>query len=375
MPRRESLSGTSTNFSENPRKKMSKSDSATFSQKSNRDYAPQSEQFRAHFRCPICFELISEATITRCGHTYCSKCIQKSIECNKKCPKCNQSLTIQETFPNFLLNELISKHNEEQNEKMRLFSASQSLEDDPADNLKTFLASESGKLSLPDVNVILDVLTQRKVLLEAETVTAQNKLLHEFLERLVQQTEQDRSELDKKIKLIKSDMEVVEGILKQTQMSCPKLEDVEKHFENEPGTSSEVAVEKSGQLTAIRNEMKQLITDIGLSPSLSQSSNYKLRKQKMFHHFDDFVKCYFTNRSEDLHFQEDAPEQELMITDTHEVTAPPEPAQPKISKSLDLFRENLVKFSKYNSLRTLSTLNYSNDNNVISSTIVRFVIF
>jgi E3 ubiquitin-protein ligase RFWD2 len=345
----------------------------------------------AHFSCPICFNTISEATITRCGHTYCSKCIQKSIEFNKKCPKCNQSCSTQDTFPNFLLNELISKHNQEQNEKLRLFSASQSLDDnDPADNLKTFLASESGKLSLPDVNVILEVLTQRKVLLEAESITAQNKLLHEFLERLLNQTEQQQSELDKKVRLIKADMQVVEGVLKETHRSCPKLEDVEKHFENDPGTSSEAVAEKSGQLSAIRNEMKQLITDIGSAvasmpdsetkdstTSLSQSSTYKVRKQKMFHHFDDFVKCYFNNRSEDLHFQnENEPEQELMITETNETAQQqPEPAAPKVSKSLDLFRENLVKFSKYSSLRTLSTLNYSNDNNVNPSTIVSSIEF
>lgn len=348
----------------------------------------------AGLSCPICFETISEATITKCGHSFCHRCIQKSIEINKKCPKCNQSLSIQETFPNFILNELISKHSQEQNEKMRLFSASQSLEDnDPADNLKTFLASESNKLTLPDVNVILEVLTQRKVLLEAESITAQNKLLHEFLERLLKQTEQQQSELDKKVRLIKADMQVVEGILKDTQRSIPKLEDVDKHFDNEPGTSSEVVAEKSGQLSAIRNEMKQLITDIGSSmpdsetnpakgstSSLSQSSTYKVRKQKMFHHFDDFVKCYYTNRSEDLHFQnDDEPEQELMITDTNETPQQqPEPAPataPKPTKSLDLFRENLVKFSKYSSLRTLSTLNYSNDNNVMPSTIVSSIEF
>lgn len=344
----------------------------------------------------VCFDLINEATITRCGHTYCSKCIQKSIEANKKCPKCNQSLTSEQTFPNFLLNELISKYTLEQQEKERLFSTSQSLdENDPSENFKTFLASESSRLTLPDVNVILEVLTQRKVLLEAESITAQNKLLHEFLEHLLKQTVQQQRELDKKVRLIKSDMKVVETILKNVQSNCPKLEDVDKHFEKEPSGSTEEAGTDKEQLSAIRDEMKQLITDIGSSmpdsetnpnkgstSSLSQSSTYKVRKQKMFHHFDDFVKCYFTDRVDDLLFQdEDEPEQELMITDTIEAIpstpAPPpiEPAAPNCSRSLDLFRENLIKFSKYSQLRTLSTLNYSNDNNVMPSTIVSSIEF
>ena len=302
------------------------------------------------------------------------------------------NLTTEMTFPNFLLNELISKYNQEQQEKERLFSTQSIDENDPADNLKSFLAAESNKLSLTDVNVILEVLTQRKVLLEAESITAQNKLLFEFLEHLLKQTEQQQKELEKKVRLIKGDMRVVETILKDTQRNCPKLEDVDKHFESEAGTSSN----KSGQLNAIRDEMKQLITDIGSSmpdsdaslnkgstTSLSQSSTYKVRRQKMFHHFDDFVKCYFTNRSEDLHFQkeqEPEEEQELMITDTTETVTTPN-ASPdtgghcKVTKSLDVFRENLVKFSKYSSLRTLSTLNYSNDNSVMPSTIVSSIEF
>lgn len=368
MARRQSLT-------ENPRKKISKT-----------------EDF---LRCPICFELIFEATITRCGHTFCHKCIQKSIEINKKCPKCNQILTTEQLFPNYLLNELITKSQMEQEEKNRLFSASQSNEEnDPADTLKTFLATESKKLALTDINVILEVLNQRKVLLEAESITAQNKLLHEFLQHLLKQTEQQQQELDKKIRLIKSDINSVEGILKTVQSKCPKLEDLDKHFEKtqEPGKSSDP--DGTGQLNAIRDEMKQLINDIDLSmpdnetnpkgstSSLSQSSTYKVRKQRMFQHFDDFVKCYFTNRSEDLHFQTEVPEQELMITDTNEaVAAESTPTtsttlvKPDTNKSLDLFRENLVKFSKYSQLRTLSTLNYSNEANVLPSTIVSSIEF
>ena len=162
------------------------------------------------------------------------------------------------------------------------------------------------------------------------------------------------------------------------------MEDVDKHFEKDPAEA------ETEHLTAIRDEMKQLINDIGSSmpdseanqgkgstSSLSQSSTYKIRRLKMFHHFDDFVKCYFTNRIEDLHFEKsNESEQELMITDTNETQASQsETPVLKINKSLDTFRENLVKFSKYSQLRTLSTLNYSNDNNVMPSTIVSSIEF
>lgn len=234
---------------------------------------------------------------------------------------------------------------------------------------------------------MLEILQSRKLLLEAESVTTKNKILHDFLQHLLKETEQQQQELDKKVRLIKNDMNVVETILQKVRSNCPKIEDVEKHFEAEPSGS---AAGGAPQMIAIRDEMKQLITEIGSSspeteantnkeslPNLIQSSSsYKIRKQKMLQHFDDFVKCYYTNRSEDLHFQEQ--EQELMITETNET--PTEAAQPKkveakISKSLDTFRENLVKFSRYSQLRTLSTLNYSNDNNVMPSTIVSSIEF
>lgn len=292
-------------------------------------------------------------------------------------------MTSENCFPNFLLNELISKHNQDQQEKERLFSTSQSIDsEDPADNFKTFLACESNKLSLPDVNIILDVLTQRKLLLEAESVAAQNKLLHDFLENLLKQTEQQQQELEKKVRLIKKDIKVVENILIETKKSCPKLEDVEKNFvraeESQESTTEKIAV------SAMRDEMKQLINEIGSSTSttnvVSQTSMYKMRKQRMLQHFDDFVKCYFTNRSEELHFQPEQSneeEQELMITETNESTPSTDLLPPPVlkpSKKLENFRENLIKFSKYSTLRTLSTLNYSNDS-VLPSTIVSSIEF
>lgn len=295
------------------------------------------------------------------------------------------TISSEQIFPNFLLAELISKHLLEQQEKERMFAVSQNVEsDDPADNLKTFLASESKKLSLPDINVILEIFTQRKVLLEAESTIAQNKLLYEFLQHLLKTTESMKRELNKKINLIKYDMKIVEDVLKNVQSSCPKLDDVEKQFDKSKDSSKNNS--NSDQLNAIRDEMKQLITDIDLSlqenlekdvvveesgsgvdqqvspqTNLSQSSTYRIRRQRMFQHFEDFTSCYFTNRAEDLHFQ-NAEAEEHMITDNNETATGHQENQHQemtgststISNSLDTFRDNLVKFSKYSQLRTLS---------------------
>ena len=64
------------------------------------------------FVCPICFNLIREAHMTRCGHTFCYECIIKCFETSSRCPKCNFDLENRESdiYPNFLLNELVAKH-------------------------------------------------------------------------------------------------------------------------------------------------------------------------------------------------------------------------------------------------------------------------
>lgn len=313
------------------------------------------------YQCPICFHLIEEAHITRCGHTYCYACIAKTIETIGRCPKCNYALTSNEhIIPNFLLNELIGKYKMKINGLHALGvpkeTAITDLGQGPADGLRDFVASESQNLSLPDVNIMLEVLTQRKHLLEAESCAAQNKLLHEFLKQLLQQKEDQKSQLIREVALIKKDIEEVENILREVHEKCPTLEDVEKTVGNEADAT----------VVAMKNEMINLLDTIG-STMLNKKGDREIdglsgtqislihnpstlttRRRRMHAHFEDFVLCYFSSRSKDLFFGKEG-------TDSKTKSA-----EPQIS-GLDLFRENLIKFSRYSELRPLATLNYSND--------------
>lgn len=59
--------------------------------------------------CPVCFELIDEAYVTRCGHSFCYACISKAVELHRRCPKCGAALASRDhIFPNFLLNEVVA---------------------------------------------------------------------------------------------------------------------------------------------------------------------------------------------------------------------------------------------------------------------------
>lgn len=321
------------------------------------------------YLCPICFEVIDEAHITRCGHTFCYRCIVKSLEANGRCPKCSFTLSQQDIFPNFLLHELISKHKTRIKGLAELGSSysgdgrnragGSDLPVPPYDGLRDIVTAESVNLTLPDVNVMLEVLTQRKHLLEAETCAAQNKLLHEFLKHLLQQKEEQKNQLQKEISLIKRDMEEVENILKEVQSKCPRIEDLKKSCENDTAQVSAIRKEMIGLIDIIDSNMvkpneKAGGSEVFANATTSQKQNdysagstLAVRRKRMHAHFDDFVQCYFDSRAK-----------ELLLG--HKPQAQNE-AWHGTNSGLDVFRENLVKFSRYNSLRPLATLNYSSD--------------
>lgn len=199
--------------------------------KRSRDPSTSLDDKTLDLLCPICFNLIEEAHITKCGHTFCYTCITKSIETLKKCPKCNASITSEDMiFPNFLLNDLINKHKIRINGLQALGLTRDTSGEfvSSADGLRDFVASESQNLTLPDVNVMLEVLTQRKQLLEAESCAAQNKLLLEFLKQLLSQKKEQKNQLLREVAIIEHDIEEVEAKLKEVHSKCPTLEDVER---------------------------------------------------------------------------------------------------------------------------------------------------
>lgn len=340
------------------------------------------EDKSSDYLCPICFEVINEAHVTRCGHTFCYRCIVRSLEVNSRCPKCTFALGQQDIFPNFLLNELVAKYKTRirgvaelrrgrsnswwngTEGHASLGSGSTSTFAEAAGCLREFIVAESANLTLSDVNVMLAILTQKKLLMEAESCASQNKLLHEFLKHLLRRKEEQRNQLMKEVALIKRDIDDVERILKDIQSKCPKAEDLNVPNEDD-----------SPQVSAIKKEMIDLLDTIESSTTVespaddekdqdtqfSPVSVLASRKKRMHAHFDDFVKCYFDSQAKDLHFGR---EKVARQTDAGQAA----------SSGLNVFRENLIKFSRYSSLRQLATLNYSSDI-FNSSTIVSSIEF
>ncbi|XP_064822272.1 E3 ubiquitin-protein ligase RAD18-like isoform X4 [Oncorhynchus masou masou] len=59
-------------------------------------------------RCPICFEFLSIAVMTKCSHNFCSLCIRKFMSYKLQCPVCNSPTTEQDLRNNRILDDLVT---------------------------------------------------------------------------------------------------------------------------------------------------------------------------------------------------------------------------------------------------------------------------
>lgn len=56
--------------------------------------------------CPICMQIIKDAFLTSCGHSFCYMCIVTHLHNKSDCPSCAHFLTTNQLYPNFLLNQV-----------------------------------------------------------------------------------------------------------------------------------------------------------------------------------------------------------------------------------------------------------------------------
>lgn len=56
--------------------------------------------------CPICMQIIRDAFLTSCGHSFCYMCIVTHLQNKSDCPCCSHFLTPSQLYPNFLLDKV-----------------------------------------------------------------------------------------------------------------------------------------------------------------------------------------------------------------------------------------------------------------------------
>lgn len=297
---------------------------------------PSLEDKDNDFVCPICFNLLREAHITRCGHTFCFECISKCFETNSRCPKCNFDLENRsaDIFPNFLLNELVSKHKSKMESIIKSKGGSSS---DTSDMLSQFLDPGSG-LSLMECDTMIRALSERKDELLNQSLLVEYKLLREFLTQLKRIKEDELIRLKRETAVIQDDMNLVENLLDNIQ-----IESVEKIHEADMKTPEAIVP----SLHSINSEGFNVFK----KKEDSVESVMQVRRKHMQSHFDDLTSCYFSNRVQKVLFPPESGECKEAKKDVVEDE----------NEGFFEFSSSLNNFTRYSGLRHLATLSYTTD--------------
>lgn len=284
------------------------------------------------FVCPICFEMIEEAHMTKCGHSFCYKCIRQSLEDSNRCPKCNYIIdNVDQLYPNFLVNELILKQKQRSEEKR--------LKRDHPNGTKwqvfqDVLGADQENMDLANVNYILEYLLQKKKQLEAESQAAQRQILMEFLKEARRNKREQLEQLQKELNFLEEDIKRVEemsGMYSPVSDMDPNLDSTVPQFEAPSPAPSSSIIDPPEYIQPPFGGSSQGKRQTWYNSTLAS------RRKRLTAHFEDLEQCYFSNRMS-------------RITDDSRTV-----------NQLDDFMECLSKFTRYNSVRPLATLSYASD--------------
>eukprot|EP00741_Cyanophora_paradoxa_P005192 tig00000852_g5032.t1 len=154
----------------------------------------------ADLQCPICFQLLTDAFITSCGHSYCFSCISRHLSQRSDCPTCGRApLTKDNVFPNFALNKLLAKAT---SAKKRAAGSAVALLQEQILSQKTW--------SLSDLDALLGALVEKKRKLETSEAEAELDVLMFFLQQSRAQKFQHVAQLTRELERLERDMQEVE---------------------------------------------------------------------------------------------------------------------------------------------------------------------
>ncbi|KAM4727922.1 E3 ubiquitin-protein ligase COP1 isoform 2-T3 [Anableps anableps] len=279
------------------------------------------------FVCPICFEMIEEAHMTKCGHSFCFKCIRQSLEDSNRCPKCNYIVdNVDQLYPNFLVNELILKQKQRSEEKRLKL-------DHPNwprwQVFQDILSPDQENLDLANVNLMLELLVQKKKQLEAESQAAQRQILMEFLKEARRNKREQLDQLQKELNFLEEDIKRVEEI----SGLCSPMMEAECTVPNVEAPSPASSIIEPADY----NQTPGFGATTPVKRQTWYNSTLASRRKRLTAHFEDLEQCYFSNKMS-------------RITD-----------EGRNLNQLDDFMECLSKFTRYNTVRPLATLSYASD--------------
>lgn len=153
------------------------------------------------FACPICMSMIKDPFVTECGHSFCFQCITTHLVNKKSCPCCSIYMTADKVHPNFLLHKVVGK----------LSQADLGSATSPAERVVQLLEDDKAGLKLGELNRLLQILWDRKLLLEQQDAETNLQLLLHFLRHSRQEKSKQLTNLQSELQLLDSDIKQVAG--------------------------------------------------------------------------------------------------------------------------------------------------------------------
>lgn len=326
--------------------------------------------------CPICMQLIKDAFLTACGHSFCYMCIITHLRNKNDCPCCGRHLTNSQLFPNFLLDKLLKKASARQVGR----TAS------PVDQFRRAL-QQGCEVSVKEVDTIMSVLAEKKKKMEQEEAERNMQILLDFLHCLRKQKVDELSEIQTDLQYIKEDINAVErhrmelyrardrySVKLRMLGDDPTSKSWPSAVDNSSGAYSSGSRSSLGGLAAGSFQNKKMDGKAQASahgPSrkdglsgldsqyISQSGLAVMRKKRIHAQFNDLQECYLQKRRQLVSqpLRQDERDTDFMQREGY-------------SAGLAEFQSVLSTFTRYSRLRVIAELRHGDpfhSANIVSS--------
>lgn len=327
--------------------------------------------------CPICMQIIKDAFLTACGHSFCYMCIITHLHNKKDCPCCGHSLTNNQLFPNFLLDKLLKKTSARQISK----TAS------PVEQFRQAM-QQGCEVSVKELDNLLTLLAEKKRKLEQEEAERNMQILFDFLYCLRKQKVDELNEIQNDLQFIKEDINAVERHRIELYRARDRYSVKLRMLSDDPTATkswpSPFAKNNSGVMSSSRNaqgglgmgnfqykkadgkaqvntlasQAKDTLSGMG-SEHVSQSSLAVARKKRVHAQFNDLQECYLQKRRQLANHPLKQEERDTNIIHREGYTA-----------GLTEFQSVLSTFTRYSRLRVIAELRHGDlfhSANIVSS--------
>ncbi|XP_043689265.1 E3 ubiquitin-protein ligase COP1-like [Telopea speciosissima] len=336
-------------------------------------------EFDKDFLCPICMQVIKDAFLTACGHSFCYMCIITHLHNKNDCPCCGHYLTNNQLFPNFLLNKLLKKTTARQISKTT----------SPVEHLRRAL-QQGCEVPLKELDNLLSILAEKKRKMEQEEAETNMQILLDFLNSLRKQKLEELNEVQNDLQYIKEDISAVERhrieLYRATERYSVKLRmlhddpmatkawpsSMDKHGSGLVSSArSAQGGMSSGNFQNKKTDVKAQVSSQGLQRKdafisasdpqnvVTHSGLAVARKRRVHAQFNDLQDCYLQKRrfwGSQSHKQEER--------NTHATS------REGYHAGLEDFQSVLTTFTRYSRLRVIAELRHGDlfhSANIVSS--------